>query len=421
MVEPEMSGDGLWELPGPTRVIGKALAEISHGNNVTVVLPESEDSSGIAAEIHARLDEVRPTHIVRPRESGSTLGGDLLDQIEKELGVAAPPNGAPLSVRYLMTDWLIASKYVLIVDLTRFGPDDLSEWSRTLHRHAAFMRPQYPSERVGAVVLCRDKDLEALPPVDVNVTHIWWWGVMDRLDMLFATREDRIPGPDGEVRMNMIVELGAFDIGLVQHLVARWDGDHRRLLDPLIEYGRSVHDPTISAAHAEGFRLQVQRVIVGDPVPPSLRSAWNAGLLELWEGTACWHRSFLAALAPERPDAMRELMRLAWRAQVATFLPSIEFARHGIARSVAGLHLNLAPDSELRKICRSEADVEGLEYMELQNYLRSVGRDPRLGDLERLVSRLRRFRNKLAHVNPQNNDEIRELLGLIQNAREAAR
>jgi hypothetical protein len=283
------------------------------------------------------------------------------------------------------------------------------------------MRPQPSGRRVGVVVLCRDKDLELLPSPDVNVSHVWWWGVMDRLDMLFATRDERPPGLDGEVRMNMIVELGAFDIGLVRHLLARWDGDHRRLIDPLVEYGRSVHDAEIAEAHAEAFSLQLQRVIPGDPVPSSLRSAWNAGLLELWEGTASWHRSFLAFLAPERPDALRELTRLAWRAQVATFLPSIEFARHAIARSVADLRKNLPPHSVLAKACKTDAAVQRLEYKELQDYLRTVGNDPRLRDLERLVDRLRRFRNRLAHVDPRSTEQIHELLKLIQEAREAAR
>jgi hypothetical protein len=421
MVDPTVTDDGLWELPGPTKVVGKVLAGISHGNNVTVVIPECQDAAGIAAQIHDRLDAVRPTHVLRPRATCSASDGDLLDQIEQELGVTAPPDGAPLSVRYVMTDWLISSQFLLIIDLTRFAPDEAEEWSRALHRHAAFMRPQPPGRRVGVVVLCRDKHLELLPSQDVNVTHVWWWGVLDRLDMLFATRDDRIPGPHGEVRMNMIVEIGAFDIGLVRHLVARWDGDHRRLIDPLVEYGKSAHDPEIAAAHAEGFSLQLQRVIPGDPVPSSLRPAWNAGLVELWEGAAGWHRSFLAALAPERPDALRELTRLAWRAQVATFLPSIEFARHAIARSVADLRRNLPSHSTLAKACESGADVEGLEYLELQEYLRAVGNDPRLRDLERLVDRLRRFRNRLAHVDPRNTEQIHELLELIQDAREAAR
>lgn len=416
-----MSGDGIWELPGPTRFIEKVLSGVSRGNNVTVVIPEFLEASDFTAEIHARLDAVRPAHIVRLGHPARDRSTGVLDAMERDLAIAARDGGAPLSVRHLLTDWLIDSQAALVLDLTRIHRDDLDEWARALCRNADFMRPQVANKRVGVVVLCRDRDLEVLPPTDVNVSYLWWWGVMDRLDMLFASRHDRVGGPEGEVRMNMVVEIGAFDPGLVHHLLERWDGDHRRVLDPLVEYGRSVHDPAIVAAHSANFELQLQRVIPGDPVPPSMRSAWNAGLLELWEGAASWHRSFLAALVPERPDAMREIMRLAWRAQVATLLPSIEFSRHAIARSVASLHTKLHPGSKLAASCTSEADVEALEYSDLQEYLRSVGRDPWLSDLERIVSRLRRFRNRLAHVDPRDSEQIRELLGLIHEAREVAR
>jgi hypothetical protein len=416
-----VSGQGIWELPGPTRFIEKVLSGFSRGNNVTVVIPEFLDASDFTREIHARLDAVRRTHVVRLGEFDAERSADALNAMERDLSIASHVGGAPLSVRHLLTDWLIASQDALVLDLTRIHRDDLDEWARALHRYADFMRPQVASRRVGLVILCRDRHLEVLPPTDVNVSYLWWWGVLDRLDMLFASRNERMVGPEGEVRMNMVVEIGAFDPGLVRHLLERWDGDHRRVIDPLAEYGRSAHDPDTVAEHSESFELQLQRVIPGDPVPASMRSAWNAGLLELWEGAACWHRSFLAALVPHRPDAIREIMRLAWRAQVATLLPSIEFSRHAIARSVAPFRTRLHPGSKLAGSCTSEADVEALEYSDLQEYLRSIGRDPRFSDMERIVSRLRRFRNRLAHVDPRDSDQVRELLGLINEAREAAR
>lgn len=416
-----MSDEGIWELPGPTRIMEKVLSGVSRGNNVTVVVPEFRDASDFTAEIHARLDGVRRTHLVRLGDSHPDRSADVLDAMERDLAIASQDAGAPLSVRHLLTDWLIASQDALVLDLTRIDCDDLDEWARALRRHADFMRPQVAGKRVGLVVLCRDRHLEVLPPNDVNVSYLWWWGVMDRLDMLFASRNERMVGPDGEVRMNMVVEIGAFDSGLVRYLLERWDGDHRRVLYPLVEYGRSVHDSATVAAHSESFELQLQRVIPGEPVPASMRSAWNAGLLELWEGAACWHRSFLAALVPDRPDALREIMRLVWRAQVATLLPSIEFSRHAIARSVAPFCTKLNPGSKLAGSCSSEADVEALDYSDLQEYLRSIGRDPRFGEMERIVSRLRRFRNRLAHVDPPDSDQIRELLDLIHEAREAAR
>ncbi len=421
MVAPQVSRGDFWELPGPTRILEKVLSGFSRGNNVTVVIPEFMDASDFGAAIRDRLEGLRPTHVVRLGGAAQDRNTSVLDAMEQDVAIASLEGGPPLSVRHLLTDWLIASQVALVVDLTCIHPDDLDEWARALRRYSDFMKPQIASSRVGLVVLCRDRHIEVLPPTDVDVSHLWWWGVMDRLDMLFALRHDRMTGPEGEVRMNMVVEIGAFDSGLVRHLLERWNGDHRRVLDPLLEYGRSVHDPAIVAAHADSLGLQFQRVIRGAPVPLTMRSAWNAGLLDLWEGSASWHRSFLAVLATERPDAMREIRRLAWRAQVATLLPSIEFSRHAIARSVAPLYRNLHPGSPLAAKCPSEAHVEALDYAELQDYLKSVGRDPGLSEKERIVNRLRQFRNRLAHVDPRDSEQIRELLHVIHEARELAR
>lgn len=416
-----MTATDVWSLPGPARLVERVRTELIVGKQVVLVLPTSGVADGVVAALARMLSELRQIEVLRFGEEEHARADSLLYDLLSRNRVPLPEDGSPPSARHLLTDFYRSSGLTLIVDLTKAHPDDLGKWGRNLARHAAHMKSLRDSERVGLIVACRADQLDLVPSEDVNVTRHWWWGILGRLDVLLWSLDRRPEGPDGEVTANAIVELGAFDLKLTDHLLAVWDGDLGTAHETLRVYGRTSGIMDGPEGLREHTVLDSGRTTPRGEVPRPLRSAWNAGLVQLWEGAVSWHRSALAELAPARPDADRELKRLVWRAQVATLLPNVEFARHAIARSVAEERDQLREDSKFRATCRSSKDVEMLEYTDLRDYLRDLRGNARRPDLEQVLDRLRFFRNRLAHVDPLRANRVRELISVIEKARAAAR
>jgi hypothetical protein len=421
MVGGGLSPPGLWSLPGPTRFLASIRADVRAGKQVAAVLPHHGVADGFLDTAERALSEVRRVEVLRLGSEDLARADRLLEDLLARHRIPPPADGSPPSARHLLTDGYRTSGLTIIVDLTRVHPDDLGRWNRNLEHHAAYMKSLRDTERVGLVVACREGHVEQLPNPDVNVTHHWWWGVLQRLDVLIWSLDRRPVGPDGEVKANMIVELGAFDLELSSHLLTHWNGDFATADETLQRYGRTSGVRDLLASHRDDFALDIGRVVRGHAVPQGLRAAWDAGLVEMWEGVPSWHRSLLAELAGQRPDAARELTRLVWRAQVATLLPSVEFARHAIARSVSERRDGLREGSRFRSTCRDAKDVEMLEYADLKNYLKDLRGSARRNDLERSLESLRVYRNRLAHVDPLGAEGIRDLISVIQEARTAAR
>jgi hypothetical protein len=420
MVGHAVSAPERWSLPGPSRFIGRLLDELRAGRQVIIVLPRSGAAGDVIAVSEERLGRQRRVDRLNlGSEDAMRLEPQLL-ALRQSMRLDVDGEDSVLSTSRLLAAGLRAARRGLIVDVRSATDEDLARWGRSLDEYAAESKNLQGAGPEGLVTVCHAEQLTALPKPDVVVRHQWWWGVIDRLDVLVSLQSRRPSGPDADIRLGMVVELAGFDLDLAEHLLQEWDGSLALLPDLLRDFGARIGRFPTDGDASPPFRLDLGRAEAGGAVPVLLRPHWDAGTVELWDSAPVWHRSVLADVARTAADAQREIRRLVWRAQVAMLLPSVEFARHAIARGAAREVQRMGPGSPLRKRYPTDASIERLDYDDLGKLLGGLRSGHRRKEVTKVFGELRWFRNEIAHVNPLEPANVLRILAVIQDARKAA-
>lgn len=412
-----MSIASRWSLPGPSRFIERVLEYLNLGQQVIVILPRSGSADNFVDVIGDRLRHDRRVDRI---DLGSSDERRLEQQVQRLLAtVPAPESDSESLSLKLLADGIRPAQRGLVVDVRSATQDDLAQWGRNLTRYAAHMRAVPRAGPEGVVSICSFEQLPELPEPDVGVHHIWWWGAIEPLDVLVSIQRLRPNEPDSDVRLNTVVELAAFDLNLAELLLREWTGTYSSLNELLLTHGRQLERLEESLRTTKALQLNLGGAQSKDRVPTNLRSHWDAGAVELWGSAPSWHRSALALAAPKSGEVDQELHRLVWRAQVAALIPSVEFARHAIARAAAMEIQKMSETSDLRKRYANPALVEQLDYNELGELLDRIPSNRR-SELNKVFRPLRRYRNKLAGVDFLFRDDVLKLLEVIQDARSQA-
>ncbi|GAA1083277.1 hypothetical protein [Kitasatospora arboriphila] len=451
----------LLRLPGPRRHLARVAADLASGLGCLWLLPGHEVERGRADlyldRLLADLDDVvevpgpgggRAARADGPAERadeelwpGVDAFGDVGFDYDDGLGgwtapaapAPAPPLGTPsLTERLAGQLGLVGDPVEELVDgadlrapvviVRAWREDDPVALSRLMRRLQAAVKNAGlpPARRPRLLVAARPEDLapdapEALDP-GLCAVH-WWWSVWGRLDTATLVAEAEADGRSAHgrhtagkrilaaVRHETVVEVCGPDLPLAARLTGRWNGRTDDLVPALTACRPAAGAAPPPAANAAAAYA---------PSPePSLRPAWQAGLLDSWEGQVrCSPVEWLAGA-----DGRDRLDKLVWQAQNRVLLPLIDDAR---ARLVALLPQAAARGA--RHLAATYVDRDGgrggpadLASMELGDIWTAVRRrDVRFGTAQyNRLSTLRTSRNKLAHRRPLTDRELGDLVDAL--------
>ena len=206
-------------------------------------------------------------------------------------------------------------------------PEDLAQTQAWLDfvRSLARSGRSEPAGSLGSVVLCAKATEVSRIEDDAGLEVLRWRGRVGPTDSLLWVHD--LLGDDtslsGQLRGAIALELGSFDLGLVEALARAPLG---RLLDPV---------PLL---------LELSR-----PLPSTPGDPWATGAEDLWLGTRRSQACFLAA-----GEDVNEIQRLLWRAELSVVFPAVESKRLGIVGQLrswlTGADEDLA-DLEIGKVC----------------------------------------------------------------------
>ncbi|MGC4806777.1 hypothetical protein [Micromonospora sp. DT233] len=382
--------DDIWRLPGPARLIAETVREVNRGRHAAVVLPvvlggDQDFVAGLVGALSSALWEANehPQQVATECDDGGPLVW-----LAQALNVA----DGPLSTARILDEPEAAGR-TAVFDCTGLHPGHRREVSATVTRLVTESRPRRAQDRPRVLLVCTR---DALPQLgddhtDVTFEPLWWWGRLSRWDVAArihpAVEARCAPGVLREVRLETLIEVCRWDLGLAVHLAECWDGDPGSLSALIAEATPSsaVRPPPAPLPRNSGRR----------PTGEVVRH-WDAGTVDLW------HDECVAAVRALASGA-EAVSHAVWAAQARVLLPWIETRRQSVAahllqsRGRAAVQAVLGDLSEVLEVGPLHVAVTQL-----------VGRSrPPLRDAVHL---LRQARNKLAHLQALTTGEQRELV-----------
>jgi hypothetical protein len=361
-------------LPGPSEFVRAVTTDLDAGASVVLVFPQTMIAAGTARHI---LDRVANGALATVIEPGTA---HLADRTAHALNLSTDWE-PELDPWYDLAHWAPGAGHVVAIpgwdeDLT----DLLPRWEHLQHEIGG----EAP-ERLRLIIGTDRTTIEQARLDRTQTLHLrihWWWGVIDRLDTNLYLRTTR-PGRPDPLQHALLMELVAWDLPLADALSDSDPADLRQHLPRTIPHRARSADllpPPVRGAQAAP--------------PASVRNAWDAGCLELWEGR---YRPQLSA------EIFEEVLpRLTWRAQARVLFPHLEEQRAQLEEKF----LRAAP-AHLHDPTTRSTDLWELGTMWYHVRCGTV----RLNTEDRrLLKAARRVRNQLAHLEPASPEDLAVLL-----------
>jgi hypothetical protein len=346
-----------WRLPGPEYFLERAVSHVRDGYNLVLPIP----TTGVAGLPDRLLD--------RLGNEGWETAGPLSDDVSL----------SPLDLLYCLLELedpgvtrrsaatlrcRLAPGSVVIVECG--GDERWQDWRRFMAEYESAGRTVPKSERPLVALVLSGVKLEQMPERSAGLIIHPWQDVIGELDVLLFVRELKrgmnLDPANAKVLGRVIARLALWDLALAEYLAECDDLD---LFDPA-----SV---LIGARNAGIW-------------PAELAATWESGGRLRFDGRDLAH----SALLIDSEKGRSELVSRLWEAQAAEFLPLIELRRREWAAA-------MKPRITLPVSIGDESwnDLDDLEIGQLA-YL---AQKHKLGNkLEAVTQRLRRYRNKLAHL-----------------------
>lgn len=362
-----------WSLPGPDEFVSRAVRDLEDGRSVVIGRPAT-GPEGIGREVQRRSDADQWRVLDRGALHGREPAELLLWLYWPDM-----PAGTTVSARTFATCERAYGCRVLL------SLEDTNAWSRwrpfleevsELTRHLPpFDRPLFCVEVVGEAALTPARESPAL---------VWlpWRGVVEPGDMrIYAAaqlRERRLRPHEAACAAGIIAELALWDPELADQLAR----------EPL----RSLAEPA-TLLREIAVRRGWEEACSNSPADPA---AWAWGQAERVAPGHSWHAAILAT----RGDHS-ELRRRVWRGQVSSIFPLLE-------------HLRVIAITRLANVLRPPFEVPGdqindpllLEIGHLEFILRNGAESRADPTVREAVTRLRRMRNALAHMDLVDVDDL---------------
>ena len=380
----------VWRLPGPGGFLRDVARAARLGQHVTAIIPRfiAADAGYSDALTAAVVHELEAHRRLYPLEDHgnlvSSLGFLMTDDFDD----------APVSLSALVTHQDVVGR-TFVCNVGDMEAEHRSELPGILRRLDDESRPLSRDERC-TLVFIAPADLVAEDLASVSTERLWYWGRVSRWDVAaFLSRQapdGSFDGVLGEIRLETIIEITQWDLGLALELAQAWNGEP----DSLVEHLGSV--AVINASDGAIRASRMQRP------PISHIEMWDCGIVDGWNGVP----EVLAASSAR--DGERR-SRLIWRAQARVLMPWLEIRRaaiEDILRSKLGQErMARAVDEHTTRF--RDVDAGPIELGTLARIARAKlsSTDQRLRETTRSLASAR---NRLAHLVPIQGDELRDLV-----------
>jgi len=291
-----------------------------------------------------------------------------LDQLFEVLHLEET-SGTPRSVARLRQR-LSPGQIVLVHGI---GIDSWPSWGALLIEYEVASRDVSVFDRPLIIVVVSGVPLDQMPDQAAALRVLPWWGVIGEFDTVLyayeALRGRGPPNPRLRLVARIIARLALWDFDLVDYLL---DVETRQLFDPALVLGQAARSLEYSVA---------------------LDARWEAGGLQSIDGVEMKHPFLLLAGA----DGCSELVMRLWAAHAAEILPILELHRRALAQRMLPL---------LRKpIFLNEEEVQDINDVEIGALAYLARRQKLNASILHDAEKLRRLRNKLAHLVPLDAEE----------------
>jgi hypothetical protein len=452
----------LANLPGPDRHLRRITHDLDDGFSCVWLVPDDlvqrGDADVLLNLLAARPDSIRvtkpertgqvraPVSVTRPEiDSGAKstpswaqdrfgfLDEDALRSepapepeeirttVVERLGVAVDGQSAGDTVRGLATAESLRGQVIVV---SGWDEPDLTDASTFLIQLTAMLKERGipPELRPRVLLATRERDVSGsfLDRIDPVTTRVhWWWGATGRLDtavVVAAARvqPDRRTSTSGAARVRectvneILTEVAGPDLSLAASLAASWDGEVSTLA-PLLQ--KLAYD--FGQEYVGANRRHWQAASAHRP-PLKLRELWRLGVADVWDGQV--------RISPALADAASvtpELDTLVWRGQNRALMPVIDEQRARLevivrGRASSASLLQLTTETRARRgyagdSGRAQDPLElGAMYWLDNTGAVTLDRDDRV-----LLQRLRKTRNRLAHLQPLTDEEFTDLLAAL--------
>ncbi len=383
-------------LPGPRRLWRRLADVVEAGTCLAIACPTAEIAQALEMAMAAQR-ELRGWDVTIVDLAGFLYASTVVEAAYDVLHLDRPPAGARIDERTLLEHHALGRRVVWI-DATQAAPGELNRWWPFVTTVGAVSRAMPLGRRCIFVTATLDGALPGLPDGG-PVARLWWWGVLRPLDVAIWVAEIGGDALDRSAA-GCAVELGAFDLELVERLVGErnryWHGDVGYLAGLLDEYwSERGHPPCVSV---DGVLATAERP------PPELVDAWRIGTVEWWQGRPVAHPALAAC-----PGDQDSLAVVLWQGQLPVLLPRIERHRQRLARWL----LARAEQARRRGFAEeltAEEDPLALEVGPLAWHAHQLRRAGVITQEQlRYADLLRLARNDLAHRRPVHSHRLMNL------------
>ncbi|MEU0672241.1 hypothetical protein ABZ330_05020 [Streptomyces sp. NPDC006172] len=348
---------------------------------------------------------------VQPEEPG--VGVDsLADRIVKELGDAGPVESRGCTGIEGLLDRLTtaggpaATRVIVVRGWEEAAPTAATDLLRRLSAtvKAAGLPP---GRRPRLLLLSGSTGLPVELPEQIareDTGVHWWWGALGRLDTATVVAMAR-PCPSGPAARHQLLEAvaqatvvevcGPF-LDLAARLAVEWDG----LPDSLpAQLRRLTAGPVADRSPVPGPRRAEPTAAPPHP-NASLRTEWNLGTLDRWEGR-------LRRRPDGAADHERSVRTRIWLAQNHALLPLLDEAREQFTAVIQARSRISASEFAALYGRRAEMELGAMWRAHLQGHVRLTR-----AEADRLRT-LWRSRNKLAHRTVLDNAALEALIHVL--------
>jgi hypothetical protein len=347
-----------WRLPGTQGYISSVVRALRSGFNVVSGVP-NYGASGLGDALRCHLmDE---GWIVTGHLPDASL--NPLDQLYSTMEIPDQDSSCR-SISTLLGG--LEPGAVVIIDGIKH--DKWAEWKQFFATYEAASRGIPRSDRPLLLAIVEGVPSSELGRDCAALKVLIWQNVVGEFDIMLFVLEslrNRINKPSkARLLSRIIARLSLWDFELASCLA---EVDERLLFEPI-----------------DSLNSVVQSL----PVPDGLAASWEAGGMMLFDDVSLLHPYLLLADASKHAMLRRRL----WEAQASDLLPLLETRRHYWAQQ-----LRTIIRTPIRLGEQTFEDIDELEIGQLAILAKQHNLKPQI---RHATDTLRRYRNKLAHIEP---------------------
>ena len=353
----------IWNLPGPLTYITSIEKALRDGCNVISATP-IHTVTGLAEALRCRF-----------LDDGWTVRGPFQDVLENPLDFLYQALDVPDigSNRRSISTLLSNLEPGALVIIDSLPPNQWIEWKLFLSEYEAASRGVPRSERPLLLVVTSGVPLAELGDNGAALKIFPWQNVIGEFDMMLfvlpsliaVTRRSR----SVRLQARIIARLAMWDFDLAMQLTSCYD---TLLFEPVkaLQWAMETLDPA-----------------------SWMIATWESGGRMLIDDIQQEHSYLLLA----DPLGHKKLRLRLWEAQASDFFPLIEKKRHELAQ-----HMRPFVRLPIKLGEQSFSEIDELEIGQLAFLAHSLSLKP---SLRKSAEKLRRCRNKLAHMEPLSHSE----------------